>query len=65
MFRAHIVVHPFSLIANLVSLMETGVAVRFPNLKIAFTGGGIAWVPSIMWRGWIMSMVSSGAKPSS
>lgn len=29
--------------------METGFPVRFPNLKIAFTEGGIAWFPSIMW----------------
>lgn len=29
-------------------MMETGFPVRFPNLKIAFTEGGIAWVPSIM-----------------
>jgi predicted TIM-barrel fold metal-dependent hydrolase len=49
-FAAHILAHPFSLIANLVSMMETGVPVRYPDLKIAFTEGGIAWVPWIMWR---------------
>jgi predicted TIM-barrel fold metal-dependent hydrolase len=31
-------------------MMETGVPVRFPDLRIAFTEGGIAWVPWIMWR---------------
>lgn len=48
-FATHLLAHPFSLIANLVSMMETGFPVRFPNLKIAFTEGGIAWFPSIMW----------------
>jgi predicted TIM-barrel fold metal-dependent hydrolase len=49
-FAAHLLAHPFSLISNLVSMMETGVPVRFPELKIAFTEGGIAWVPWLMWR---------------
>ncbi len=49
-FGVHLLAHPFSLIANLVSMMETGVPARFPKLKIAFTEGGIAWVPWIMWR---------------
>src|SRR5581483_1929027 len=49
-FAAHALAHPFSLIANLVSMMESGVPARFPNLKIAFTEGGIAWVPWIMMR---------------
>ena len=30
--------------------METGVPVRFPNLRIVFTEGGIGWVPWIMLR---------------
>ncbi|MCH2540219.1 MAG: amidohydrolase [Anaerolineales bacterium] len=49
-FANHIISHPFSLISNLVSLMETGVPVRFPNLRIVFTEGGIGWVPWIMLR---------------
>ncbi len=49
-FGMHLLAHPFSLIANLVSMMESGVPARFPGLKIAFTEGGIAWVPWIMWR---------------
>lgn len=49
-FGVHIVAHSFSMIANLVSMMETGVPARFPNLKIAFTEAGIAWVPWIMMR---------------
>jgi hypothetical protein len=49
-FSQHVAAHPFSLIANLLSLIETGVPVRFPELKIAFTEAGIAWVPWIMLR---------------
>lgn len=49
-FAAHALAHPFSLIANLVSMIETGVPSRFPNLQIAFTEGGISWVPWIMMR---------------
>ena len=30
--------------------METGVPVRFPELRIVFTEGGIGWVPWIMLR---------------
>ena len=46
----HAVTHVFSLVANLVSMLETGVPARFPKLKIAFTEGGIGWVPWIMMR---------------
>ena len=50
LFAVHLLAHPFSLIANLVSMMETGVPERFPELKIAFTEGGVGWVPWIMLR---------------
>src|SRR5262249_38598919 len=49
-FASHTLAHPMALIANLVSMIETGVPVRFPRLKIVFTEGGIGWVPWIMWR---------------
>jgi len=49
-FGVHSLVHIFSLIVNLVSIIETGVPVRFPDLKIACTEGGIAWVPWLMLR---------------
>jgi predicted TIM-barrel fold metal-dependent hydrolase len=49
-FATHLLAHPLALIANLVSMMETGVPERFPELKIAFTEGGIGWVPWIMLR---------------
>jgi len=42
--------HSFCMQANLVSLMHSGVPARFPNLKVAFTEAGIAWVPLTLWR---------------
>ena len=50
MFARHALQHPFGMIANLVSMMSTGVPVRFPRLDIAFTESGICWVPMIAWR---------------
>jgi predicted TIM-barrel fold metal-dependent hydrolase len=41
----HIVSHIFAMVANAMSMLETGVPVRFPTLKIVFTEGGIGWVP--------------------
>lgn len=49
-FSAHAIAHPMSLIANLISLLETGVVARFPELRFAFSEGGIGWVPWIMLR---------------
>ncbi|MSP11643.1 MAG: amidohydrolase [Chloroflexi bacterium] len=46
----HTLAHPFSMIANMVSMITTGVPARFPNLKIAFCEAGISWVPFVMWR---------------
>ena len=36
--------------ANLVSLMHSGVPARYPKLKVVFTEAGLAWVPYMMWR---------------
>ena len=47
-FSIHIVSHAFSMMANLLSMMETGVPARFPQLKIGFIEAGFAW------RSWIM-----------
>ena len=46
----HTLSHPFSMMANLVSIVTTGVPVRFPKLRIAFTEAGVSWVPFIMNR---------------
>jgi uncharacterized protein len=46
----HTIAHPFAVMANLVSMITTGVPVRFPDLQIAFIEAGISWVPFIMNR---------------
>jgi uncharacterized protein len=50
LFSAHVVSHTFAMVAHAMSMLETGVPVRFPGLKIAFTEGGIAWVPWLAMR---------------
>ena len=50
LFSVHSLVHTMAMVANAVRMLETGVPVRFPNLKIAFTEGGIAWVPWLSMR---------------
>jgi predicted TIM-barrel fold metal-dependent hydrolase len=49
-FAKQVIGHSFSMMANMISLMHSGVPVRFPKLKIVFTESGISWVPSMMWR---------------
>ena len=46
----HALAHPLAMVANLVSLLETGVPVRFPELGIAFMEAGTGWVPWIANR---------------
>jgi len=46
----HTVSHTFAMMANMISMVTTGVPARFPDLKICFTEAGISWVPFIMWR---------------
>jgi predicted TIM-barrel fold metal-dependent hydrolase len=46
----HTIAHPFAVMANLVSMITTGVPVRFPDLQIAFIEAGVSWVPFIMNR---------------
>ena len=46
----HALAHPLSMIANLVSMLETGVPIRFPELKIGFMEAGTAWVPFLANR---------------
>jgi uncharacterized protein len=49
-FARQVLSHAFTMQANLVSLMHTGVPARYPNLKVVFTEAGVAWVPYMMWR---------------
>jgi predicted TIM-barrel fold metal-dependent hydrolase len=46
----HSVAHPFAMMANMISMLETGVPVRFPELTIAFMEAGTAWVPFMINR---------------
>lgn len=49
-FARHAMSHPFSMMANMISIINTGVMVRFPRLKIAFLEAGVSWVPWVMYR---------------
>jgi uncharacterized protein len=49
-FGVHSLSHGFSMAANLVHMIESGVPVRFPKLRVAFTEAGISWVPWVMLR---------------
>jgi uncharacterized protein len=42
--------HPFSIMANLTSIVTSGVAVRFPRLSLLACEAGISWVPFLMMR---------------
>lgn len=46
----HALAHTFSMCANMVDIITTGVPVRYPNLRMAFTEAGLGWVPFIMNR---------------
>ncbi|MED4292234.1 amidohydrolase family protein [Priestia megaterium] len=49
-FARHAVAHSMSLMFNMLRMIETGVPVRFPNLKICFIEGGLSWVPYMAMR---------------
>ena len=49
-FARQVLSHSFAMMANLVSIMHTGVPARFPTLRFAFTEAGLGWVPYMMWR---------------
>jgi predicted TIM-barrel fold metal-dependent hydrolase len=46
----HALSHTFSIMANLTSMVTTGVPVRFPTLRVAVFEAGISWVPFLMNR---------------
>jgi predicted TIM-barrel fold metal-dependent hydrolase len=49
-FARHSTSHTFSIIANIVSMVSTGVVVRFPDLRIAVTEAGVSWMPFVCNR---------------
>ncbi len=46
----HVISHTFALMSNVMSMITTGVPVRFPNLRICTVEGGVAWVPFLKNR---------------
>jgi predicted TIM-barrel fold metal-dependent hydrolase len=49
-YARQVLSHSFAMMANLTSLIHSGVPARYPNLRVVFTEAGIAWVPYMMWR---------------
>lgn len=49
-FGRHALSHPLSLMMNMLRMIETGVPIRYPNLKFAFMEGGLSWIPFMMMR---------------
>jgi uncharacterized protein len=49
-FAVHAFAHPVSIMANLTSMLDTGVPVRFPRLRVAAFEAGISWVPFLLNR---------------
>ena len=63
----HTLSHTFAMMANMVSMIETGVPVRFPNLRVAFTEAGVSWVPFMMHRNsddWVVRFSKSNRFPA-
>src|SRR5262249_16807510 len=49
-FARHTFSHPVAMMANMISMLETGVQVRYPDLRFAVTEGGVSWVPFLLNR---------------
>ncbi|MCK6075221.1 amidohydrolase family protein [Paenibacillus silvae] len=49
-FARHALAHSMSLMFNMLRLIETGVPVRYPDLKMCFIEGGVSWVPYMSMR---------------
>jgi len=46
----HVIVHPFSQMWNVTSMMFHGIPERFPDLEFVVQEAGIAYVPYLTWR---------------
>jgi predicted TIM-barrel fold metal-dependent hydrolase len=46
----HATSHTFSIMANCVHMITTGVPVRFPELRVAVTEAGVSWMPFLCNR---------------
>ncbi|MFN8677252.1 MAG: amidohydrolase family protein [Thermomicrobiales bacterium] len=49
-FARQVLSHSFAMMANMTSIMHSGVMARYPELRVVFTEAGIAWAPYMMWR---------------
>lgn len=49
-FARQVLSHSFAMMANLTSIIHSGVPARYPGLRVVFTEAGIAWAPYMMWR---------------
>ena len=49
-FARQVLSHSFAMMANLTSIIHSGVPARYPELRVVFTEAGIAWVPYMSWR---------------
>jgi predicted TIM-barrel fold metal-dependent hydrolase len=49
-FARHSTSHTFSIMSNVISMVSTGVVVRFPDLRIGVTEAGISWMPFVCNR---------------
>jgi uncharacterized protein len=46
----HTISHTFAMMANLMHMLESGVPVRYPRLRICFAEAGLTWVPFLRMR---------------
>ncbi|HEY3111323.1 MAG TPA: amidohydrolase family protein [Chloroflexota bacterium] len=46
----HTASHVFAMMGNIITMMETGVPVRFPRLRLCFAEAGLTWVPFLRMR---------------
>lgn len=46
----HVIVHPFTQMWTVTSLMFHAIPERFPDLEFVIQEAGIAWVPYLVWR---------------
>ena len=49
-FALHACAHPMEIQAAFLSLLESGVLERHPQLKFAFLEAGASWIPHWLWR---------------
>ena len=46
----HAVVHPFTAMWNLTTMLFRGIPEKFPDLTVVSQEAGIAWIPYMVWR---------------